>query len=155
MEDLSYTIQQTTWVIFMSHQLRTIAIISFFRAEAVSSVKSQLEEAISCRLGSEPGKSRSAGQWWRHPPTLISPTLISPTLSVRYADSSSSEDHSDYVLLDREEENWKFIKTINCSFLPSNRDSGISGTNRFLSNSSRDPEFNISLPVYWVQSKYS
>ena len=47
----------------------------------------------------------------------------------------------------------KFIKTINCSFLPSNRDSGISGTNRFLSNSSRDPEFNISLPVYWVQSK--
>jgi len=59
MEDLSYTIQQTT-------------------AEAVSSVKSQLEEAISCRLGSEP---------------------------VRYADSSSSEDHSDFVLLDREEEN--------------------------------------------------
>jgi len=58
MEDLSYTIQQTT-------------------AEAVSSVKSQLEEAISCRLGSEP---------------------------VRYADSSSSEDHSDYVLLDRETE---------------------------------------------------
>jgi len=148
MEDLSYTIQQTTWVIFMSHQLRTNLV---FRAEAVSSVKSQLEEAISCRLGSEPGKSRSAGQRWRHPPTLISPTL-----SVRYADSSSSEDHSDYVLLDREtEENWKFIKTINCSFLPSNRDSGIFGTNRFLSNSSRDPEFNISLPVYWVQSKYS
>ena len=28
----------------------------------------------------------------------------SPTLSVRYADSSSSEDHSDYVLLDRETE---------------------------------------------------
>ena len=28
---------------------------------------------------------------------------------VRYADSSSSEDHSDYVLLDREE-NWKFLK---------------------------------------------
>ena len=43
----------------MSHQLRTNLV---FRAEAVSSVKSQLEEAISCRLGSEPGKSRSAGE---------------------------------------------------------------------------------------------
>ena len=53
MEDLSYTIQQTTWVT-IHHTSAQSNFVS--RAEAVSSVKSQLEEAISCRLGSEPGK---------------------------------------------------------------------------------------------------
>ena len=103
MEDLSYTIQQTTWVILMSHQFRiTLSLerkqfhpssLSWKKPFLVVSVPNQVSPAW-------------AGQWWRHPPTPLSPTL-----SVRYADSSSSEDHSDFVLLDREtEENWKIHK---------------------------------------------
>ena len=73
------------------------------RAEAVSSVKSQLEEAISCRLGSEPGKHFPAHLYQKRSHCFHPLNFTYAYILVRYADSSSSEEHSDYVLLDRDE----------------------------------------------------
>ena len=56
---------------------------------------------------SVPNQVNPLSRKWRH---RLGPRISTyAIILVRYADSSSSEDHSDYVLLDREE-NWKFLK---------------------------------------------